>query len=368
MPVSYELRLSDQNGQPLGLLERWASLSWSRRVNTVGAFIVRFPREAFDRGLFGLDRRLQIWRQPEGGSKQLIMSGFLRYLRQSSNEQGQKFIEVAGPDAMNLLFRRVVAANSGTSEAEKSGTADDVMKEYVDENLGSSAAAGRDITAYGFSVQADLSDGPSIEKAAARRNLLATLQEIAADAYVQGTPTYFDIVHPTPSTYEFRTFTSQRGVDRSLPDGLLPIVLSEERGTLIVPDLIQDWRDEITFVYAAGQGTGASRTVVELEDTTRTQISVFNRREGLFDGRNYDTSAKLTSAGRALLNAGRPRITFAGDIPDVPGNRFGLDWNFGDRVTASYLGELYTVIIGAINGQISQDGYEQLRGRLIHVS
>ena len=41
-------------------------------------------------------------------------------------------------------------------------------------------------------------------------------------------------------------------------------------------------RDEITYVYAAGQGAGTGRTVVELEDETRGGVSIFNRREALF--------------------------------------------------------------------------------------
>jgi hypothetical protein len=356
----YELYLSDQLGNRLALLPDFKSLSWARAVNEVGAFTATFPREEFSRALFGVDRRLEIWRKPEGGTFQLLMVGFLRYLRQYS-EGPMRYISIAGPDANDLLRRRIIDADAGSAGSDKSGTADDVMKEYVDENLGGSTVAGRDITAYGFSVQGDLSLGPSVEKSAARRRLLQVLQEIAADAAEQGTPVYFDVVHPTPRTYEFRTYVNLRGIDRRA------LVLSEAFGTLASPDLAQDWRDEINFVYAAGQGTEDAREVVELEDTARTSVSVFNRCESLFDGRNYSTADRLTSAGRKALWEGRPRRIFTAEVVDREHNRFGKEWNFGDFLTATYEGEQYLVEVAAIQGTVTDRGQEVLRGKLSYV-
>ena len=42
-----------------------------------------------------------------------------------------------------------------------------------------------------------------MSKASSRKNLLKTLQDIAEISYEQGTPIYFDIIHQTPSTFDF---------------------------------------------------------------------------------------------------------------------------------------------------------------------
>ena len=333
-------------------------------VNGVGQAEIVMAREKFDRDLlWGLDRRMEIWRAPSGGTLRLERIYFLRYLEQKMQGDAQRII-LRGPDANDLLARRIIDADAGSVESSKSGTADDVMKEYVNENLGGFAPAGRDIRDYGFSVQGDLSAAETVDKAASRRNLLVVCQELAESSRQLGTRLFFDIVHPTPSTFQFQTFTGQRGADRTQGTGQNPILLAPEMGNLLNPSLIQDWRGEATYGYGAGQGIEADRLVIETSDATRLAASIFNRREILFDGRSYSVQASLEDATEARLQEMRPRRQFSAELTDTFGFRFGMDWLFGDVMTAEYLGERFSVDTLAITGMVDGNGRETIRARL----
>lgn len=134
------------------------------------------------------------------------------------------------------------------------------------------------------------------------------------------------------------------------------MTLSEGRGTLEEPALEEDYRDEVTHVYAAGQGIEADRLVVEVPDTERAGASVFRRREALFDGRNYSTTASLTAAGRRRLREGRAKRLFTGRVVNTATNDYGLHWDLGDRVRAELDGVEYDVDIPTVSGSVSRGG------------
>ena len=151
--ITYEVWLSDQFGTRIALLDSFERLRWSRVANGVGQVEIVFAPEKFHRDQWwGLDRRLEVWRAPIDGGLRLERIYFLRYLGQPMQGNAKRIV-LRGPDANDLLTRRIIDADAGSAGSSKDGTADDVMKEYVEENLGGSAAAGRDITGHGFSIQ-----------------------------------------------------------------------------------------------------------------------------------------------------------------------------------------------------------------------
>lgn len=364
MPISYELMLTDQRGNELAVLDLFESLQWSRRVNGVGEFYVTFARDNFDRALFDVDRRLQITRKPQGAKEQLLMVGFLRLLDRDI-QGGKRTIAIGGPDGNYHLTGRIVASDSKLPGSDKSGPADDVMKDYVNDALGALASADRILTSEGFSVQADLGLAPTLNKSAPRLMLLRTLQELARSSANAGTILRFDVVYPTPSTFEFQTFINQRGLDRT--SGRNSVELSVENGTLDNVSLRQDWRDEVTYVYGGGQGESSTRVIKTAEDTARSGRSIFGRREGWYDGSNYSIEAALQSATNAALEAGKPKRHFSGEIVDTEDNRFGKDWGLGDRVIALFDTERINVEITSVKGTVNSDGKETITARLEHV-
>jgi len=368
----YEVWMDDSRGNRQHLLTTWQELTWARRLNAVGAFTLKFAAGEFPRAWFALDNRVEVWRRPAEGVLDLLLVGFCRYLEQGT-QGNDAYVVLGGPDANDLLARRIIAYAAGSAGASKSGYADNVAKAFVRENLGASAPVSglgvtRDMSSLGFTVAADLSAGYNVlYKDASRQEVLKTVQEICTASTNLGSRLYFDVVSPTPDTFEFRTFVGQRGVDHRYPTSNDPVMLSAELGNLLNPVLVQDWRNEATYCYAAGQGEGALRLVVELQAGARILQSAWNTRETLFDGRNYADTGSLTVAGEGRLRELRPARKFSALMADTAGFRFGRDVGLGDLVTAIYDGEQYDCEIAAAGATMSADG-EKLTVRLEYLA
>jgi hypothetical protein len=366
MATGYEIILADQLGNHIAQFNNFARLEWGRRVNDVGAFLLTFDADQFSRDLWwGLDRRLEIWRKPETGEMTLAMMGFLRYLKRGRDAQGRRYVTLGGPDQNDLLTRRIIAYAAASSQAAKKGYAGNVIKAFVRENLGSLATdSDRDLTSYGFRVQRNLSDGATVEIAASRRKLLAVIQEVAEASYNQGSPLYFDITYIPTETFRFSTYAGQRGVDRTWANKQNAILLSAEMGNLRQPELMQDWREELTVVYAGWQGKEDNRRVQEIPATARLSKSVFNRREGMYSGQSSETPQQCAAGARAKLRENKPVRKFTAEAVDRESFRFGKDWDFGDKLTASFGSEQYGVMVSAVHVVVTDDAGEVVTPKL----
>ncbi len=356
--MSHEIYLCDPFGNRLVLLDTLLSLRYSRVVNGVGAFSIALP-EDFDSGLARLDGRVELWR-----ARQLQMIGFVRHPRWETDANGLTKFVLAGVDLNDLLRRRIVAYAADSAQAKMTGLADDLMKAIVIDALGADAGAGRDLTALGVSVQANLSQGPTLTKAFAwRKWVLTVLQELSDAAVQAGVPVYFDIVPTSTTAFEFRTFLNQRGIDHSAA-GAQPVVIGIEFGNLASPWLDHDYTNEANVAYVGGQGEGANRAIVTRTDAARIGASPWNRRETFVDARNESDTNGLNAAGDAALEAGRPAKRFGGQVLDTDSCRYGIEWGFGDQLTATYLGQQYTARVRAVTVSVDESGNESVDARL----
>lgn len=355
--AEYELYLSTALGVRIAPLTRWTALTWSLSANGIGQVELALPAHVFDRGLYAVDRRLEVWRQPTGGAMGLAGVYLLRAVERAT-ETAQS-VTLRGPSVDDLLDRRIVAYPAGSAQANKTGPADDLMKAFVRENLGSLATvAARDLSAMGFSVQGDLGQAPEVTKGCAWRHLFPVLQELAETSAALGTPLWFRIA-PVAGGLELQTRVGQPGADRT---GMAQ-PFSLESGALANARLVEDWRDEANHIYGTGQGIEDAREVVEVVDAEAQTASPYNRREALADGRTYSTTAGLTAFANNRLREGRARRTFMADLLDVPGARLGVDWEFGDRVVAQYEEERFEAVVTALRVSV-QRGAEAVAARL----
>ncbi len=353
--IFYSIELAKPDGEVYTTLPGLTYLTWTRTVNAKGSFTLQATPQQFPRAFFGLDHQVYLWRKVVGFKPQLVFMGLMQ-ARQSDSRGGNRLITVKGPDLIDLLDTRIIDAAAGSSGADKSDKADDVMKQYVRENLGATAAAGRTLSAY-LDVQADIAAGPDYQKKASRDNLLKTLQDIGAGAAAKGTPVYFDITLGAKLLFE--TFVGQRGADLRAEQAL-----SEENGALANVVFEEDWRGEVTYVYAGGTGTEAARTVVQVQDTTRSGASPFRRRELFHNGSMEGSGASLTDAGYQRLRQGRPRRRLEADIVNHSQFQYGVHWNFGDRRLAKHEGEEYPVEVASVTGTVGRRGQESIEARL----
>lgn len=360
--ADYELWLNKDDGTALGVLDTVVSFEYAMAVHQVGACSLVLPG-SFDTALLQPDNRIAVWRTPAGGARNLERVYLIRRLLDTTDADGKRTLTVTGLDGNDLLARRIVAYVSGAAQAVMTDQADDMCKAVVTDNLGTDAVAARQLSTY-LSVQGDLAAGPSITMAFAWRDVLTTLQDIAEAARQAGTAVYWDVVPLSATTWEFRTATGQPGADHSYPSGVNPVLLGLEYGNLQEPSLERDWSEEVTYVYAGGQGEGAARTIVEVEDTARSGRSVLGRREAFEDARDDTTTAAVTARANSRLSTGRPRLRFSGKIVDSPGTRYGIEWRWGDRLTATYQGQTVEAIVKAVKVSVDDNGKETLDARL----
>lgn len=370
MPRGYQLWLTNDFGARLATLNKAVEFSCSQVVNGIGQFSMVLPAN-FDINLVDApDRMVQIWRAPRGSSaKELWRPYFIRDFGYTTSA-AKEFLNISGPDAKDLLRRRIVAAFSGSSQSSKFTQADDMMKEIVTEAIADgidpAPAEGTRVWAD-LSVQGDLSLGPIIDRSFSFKELMTEsggglLPAIAKAAREAGTEVFFDVVVKTVSssaiTFEFRTFTGQPGQDVS--DSVL---FSREKGNLKNAFYSKSRRGEINYVYAGGQKPGSARNIQQVADSTRYLESQWNRCEGFADARDQANNDSVTAAGNSVLERGRPRIRAGGDPVDTRSTRFGRDWDFGDKVRFKYRNIEFDSIIRAVSITV-KGNRETVRARL----
>lgn len=353
--------LHNAYGYPLDLVEEFQALDYVKVTNGVGAFTLTLP-SSFDLSIVQEDSRIAVMRKPDNGARSLDFCGFVRKIDKTQRGQAE-YWTLYGYDLNYLLQSRIVAYAAGTAQASKSDQADDMMKAIIRENLGASAIAARDLTAFGLTVQADVGLGTSLEKQFAWRNVLDALKEIADASHVtEATCAYFGIV-PLNIGWEceFRTNIGQWGLDHRFPNGAAGAVLfSLELANVTDVDRTKSWTEEITYAYAGGQGEGAARVIQESQDVTRVGASPFNRKEIFVDARNETVPAAVLDAADSAVRNGRPRNTFNGQLVDISSQSvYGRDYGHGDYVTAIYRGETIDCRIDTVHININ-DGKEQV--------
>lgn len=358
MSATYELwLLHHADGHPIALVDSYSALEYSKVTNGIGAFTLTLP-SSFDISIIQEDTRLTVWRHPAGGTRTLDFVGFTRYIEKSVRGSGKYYV-VSGPDINDLLDRRIVAYAAASAQAAKAAVAaDNQIKAFVRENMGAlCVVAARDLSSYGFTVQADLGLGTSIAKACAWRNLLTVIQEIAEASHsTETTAVYFGIV-PLNSGWEceFRTNVPQFGNDHRFPSGTAgPVIFSLEFGNLADVTRNINYRDERTYIYAGGQGTEAARTISEAGDTARIGMSPFNRREDFYNSSNTNDATQLSSQAQAELRNRKPKTLFSAAVTPALNFIYGRDYGIGDYVTAVFDGETIDCRIEAVTVKISE--------------
>lgn len=341
--TTVEIYMCDPTGVRIELLDYATQYEYALLANEPGPFLIKMPAE-FDRNKIRLDNIIEIWRGHGPGTLKLDYCGFLRGWRYYS-EAGIDCTDLYGLSTMELLNRRIVYAAAGDAEAAMTDQADDLIKAVVIDQLGSDAAAGRDLTSVGggFTVQGNVSDGAAIEANFSYRNVLELCQEAAAASLQSGTPLYFDIVPLVSSSvtgalaFQFRTYTEQRGDNRAWDSGN-PLFVGEDWGNLEAGSVDFDATGEYNWCLALGDGEGADRDTAYASYADRVDASIWNLREGTADGRGFVTSiwTSLSYCAGLFLEDHRLKYKFGGDIVETPYFRYGRDWHFGDRVAAVY--------------------------------
>jgi hypothetical protein len=328
---------------------------YTKVVNGLGHFEIVLPH-TFDPTLIARHRRVNIWRKPAGGHMAIDFAGLIKRIhRQDVN--GVVVRMIGGSSLNGLLQQRIVAYPAGQSQSEKTDQIDDMMKAIVRENLGSLATDGlRQLSSTFFAVSSDVGLGPTATKGFSNKNMLAVLLDLSNVARQKGTEIYFDIVPVTETQMEFRTYLNQPGQDRT-STGSSPLEFSVERGNLLAPEYDEDFGEESNSVYAGGQGEGERRVLLS-ESSSEALLDAFARSEAFHDGRNEPDPVALRDAAKAELIERRPVRRFVSQIQQNIGSLYGLDWQLGDRVTATFDGLQFESLIRSVTVRVDGNGAE----------
>lgn len=355
--TQYQIELRRDDGTRLKIIDNVGGFNFTSAVNDVGRFSITLPAD-FDRTLIAIDRRVQFWRRPPGGGQYLEFQGLIRGITTSTSETGATTRQVYGFSLAYLLSGRVIAAAAqATNAVATAEAADDLCKRIVKNELGSSASAARALSSTCFSTAVNTTLGPTLTRSFSYDALLSVLQRVAEAARTAGTELYFDVVSTGETTFEFKTFTGQRGQDRT--GGGKELVFELGRN-LLEPQLDENWENEVNYAYALGQGVGTDRMTATAEAATRSTLSLFARRESAVNANTETTAAGLADTADARILAGRPVTTFTGKLLSLSGSIYGLDWGFGDRVKINYDGLQFTAMVRAVTIAVNGEGYESI--------
>lgn len=351
-------------------------------VSTVGSMVFYLPAAGYDRTDFPIDGVVELWRAPIGLSPKLFLDRVWHIRGVYKDIKGsQRVWRVVCYDSNYILgdpggqVGRVIAYNPNNDFTHKLLPADDMCKEIINENLGSDATDTDRIISSFFTVQEEFSLAPTIRKELSRRLVLSALQEICQASLKSGTYLAFDIVCPTPPSasatgagyvLQFQTFVNQRGEDHRSNGESGALLIGPDVGNMDdVTDGI-DHTGEITYVYAVGQSVGDVSAVLPAFDSQRIGISPLNRREYVVNASDTFDLEALQNEADAALKAGRPKRIITGKYIDSDQARFGVDWDYGDYLTAQVEGEVIDCrneAIGfRINAERAEDFEIALRG------
>jgi hypothetical protein len=363
MASRYEIWLSTQDGARIRNIRRFFFLNYSRMINHTGTCQIGIPFDEIG-DIYQVDQRLEIWRAPsESSAMRLDATFFLRSKKIYQRQEDNAIVyEMRGTAPVDLLNRRIVPLDREDGAEAVTEFADDAMKRLVRENMGASAAdPSRNLELNGqFSVQPDVSSGPAIDMSFMDRNLLDLFNEIHAITVQVNPVVHFDIVPIGSGSFQFQTFIDLRGSD--IRDTAL--LFSVENGNMVSPFVEVNNFGERNYIYAKDRGGRRGRG-----DLNRMTKSKWNRAEQFRRTNLGDDDNILDSEIRAALDMNKPAEVLNAKLLNMPGGRgqprslYGLDWDLGDQVRASFAGVQYEPIIKIVYVTVKENGTEDVNGR-----
>lgn len=347
MAFRWKVRLRNTDGDLLNELVDdgdFASLYIQRTVSGRGYFQLQLMSGDARRALFDLDLICEFWRSNAAWGLDWYRE-FTGIYRTKDRQHPESDLDVFIPYGFSpdeFLWRRIVAFYAGTAGASKSDYADDVMKEYVYENLGAGAlqSLGRyeDGVLSVLSVQADAGDGPNWAGSRAWQDLSKVIDDIHKASGVD-----WAIVQTGDNAFQFQTYYPQMGTDRTtqgLSGGLngageVPVVFSLGAGTMRAPGLTLNRSNEVNRVYALGAGQQGDRDIGFAEDTGLQADSDWNLREGTVQSNQESGTALDDTAARKLAELA-PKEELRFQVVQQPSHHYGTHYFLGDLVTAVY--------------------------------
>lgn len=360
METLYQVRLRNQSGQQVAVLDDWLSLHYEQRVNGVGQYQLGLYGTVSAVDEFELDAQLEVWRKWSGGDWYCDFGAFHRTSERALLSDGSPRFTSWGVGWNDLLARRIIAGYAGTDWTNKSGAAESVFKLFVNQQA-ITEYIGRPID--GLSLVGGMGRGNTITVQQAWQNLLDVLQDYAGD--LAGGD--FGVMAVGAAQWAFGFYPGQLGEDRTIGNaaGNAPVVFATELGNVSAMSYLDSRAGEITAVYVGGPGEGTARQVEVVTDAEAIAASPWNRREAFRNASGAQAEGDslteyLQQVGEAELQKAGRAEEFEVELVSTGSTVYGRDYGLGDLVTVRFGDVLRSKRITSIKVTINNQAGEQI--------
>lgn len=338
----YLVRLYNTSGILVAVFDNWISLNVEKRLNTFHTH--QFSIDGLDSrvSLFEKDSFVEVLRRVQGLGLNWYQEyiGFHRTPQRQITSNGRRIFTSYGRGLQDLLQRRDIAHYAGSTGAAKSGAAETVVKDYVDENAGPSATAPPRFfsgVTTGLTIEADAALGATWTGSRPSNKLSEVVKEIAEFAGL-----VIDVVSTGPATFEFRVKEpddrTNTGLDPTTgrnSSGNVPVTFAPELANMTSPSFTVSATEEITAAIVLGQGQEADRAVRQRTSSALSD-SPWNRVEDTRDARQESTNAGLDALGDEVLEEGQERENFDFTVLQTISCAYGLHYFLSDLINARF--------------------------------
>lgn len=377
--AEYDILIQTPTGSTFGSLKTIHRCAYARTENDAGEMTLVVPNGIYDPSWFAPFNRILVMRSVGGSvpvadldTPWIIVDGPFYSLA----SDGTQLVTFGCMDALGWICGGAnVAYNDYNSYTYKLDEADDMMKAIMRENRGTLATdTTRSLAGY-LDIAGDGSAAPIIRFGSfARQQVLQVLKDIANASANDNTPTWlgFDIgiSDLVSGLLEFRTYVGQRGNDHRFPTGSPPILLSPNLGQL--GDIRQgtSYKEAASFIYAGASAVGDIRAIATDKNDIFISRSPFARVERYVDGGQITDPIALANLAHSSLREFRPKNSFEAELLEVNSMLRGVQWDYGDYLTAEWASQTYDVRASKISvtlepadgGGLIETSKVQLRG------
>lgn len=307
-----DLTVLNRDFEKIGIIDDFTSLIWHRKFYTSGSFKINLPMTENN---LALVQEKNLIHKP--GSDE---AGIIDNYYYQNDEEGRETIEASGYFLTGVLARRIVP-----SLTTLYATYRDAMRSLVDQNAIATDAK-RVIPHLVLStVETDTSEKQRLQVTG--KNLLTYLGKISQVAEI-GFKCRYMRTH-----MEFYTYT---GLDRSRGQSENPrVIFAHEYDNLGTTEYTYNEMETVTAAYVAGEGEGAARTIIEVDNgaTGLDRYETFaesgsSREEGMTDA---EYLRLLTQEGLEVITPAAEN--FAGTMVNNHTTIYKQDFDLGDIVT-----------------------------------
>jgi hypothetical protein len=314
-------------GDAAGEKSGFSGLAYTKQVNAPGFMIFSLRGDHELLSTLADKWQVEVWRKPDG---QAWARDFVGIYRQPEWRYGDRST-FSGycPGIISMLSWRHVMWKAGTASRSRfvAAKAETIMNTLVSYNACAAATIAngriREGAIGGLTVEADGTDGNTIDWFCAYDNLLENLQKCAKVAGGD-----FDVVKTSSSAWQYRYYVGQLGTDRTAS-----VKFSMNLGNMTDVQYRITRLDERTAVVVGGKGEGADRATATVTGTNYNVTT--NNIENFLNATDVDTTDALTDRGDQYLDEVQAREVFTFTGREAPLSRYGVHYYLGDLVTAA---------------------------------